>query len=118
MESAPDTGQVSLLQRVAEHETALLTEVKATERDGREIVESAQSEAAALLAEAHQNLEKELADLRRKAAEEREEERQKIESATASQVRTVRENSVNKRAALVEEILSLLLPAGHTHEAP
>ncbi len=117
MESAPDTGQVSLLQQVAEHETGLLAEVKTAERDGRAIVEAAQSEAATLLAEAHQSLERELADLRRVAADEREGERRNIETATASQVRTVRENSVNKRAALVEEILGLLLPTGYTREA-
>lgn len=116
MESAPDTGQVSLLQRVAEHEIGLLTKVKATEQDGREVVEAAQSEAAALLAQAHQSLEKELAVLRRKAAKEREGERQRIETATAAKVRAIRENSVNKRAALVEEILGLLLPGGYTHE--
>ena len=54
--------KTSLLERVADHERGLLSEVNASEQEAHEILQAAHAEAAVLLAQAHHDLE---ADVRR-----------------------------------------------------
>ena len=104
----------SLLETVADHEEGLLANLNAVEREGHEIVEAAQAEATLLLGEAAQELETELAELRRKAADTREQESRNIEQAAADKVRTIQSNLASSRDAVIEEIVALVLPAGYT----
>ena len=103
----------SLLETVADHEQGLLAGLNAVEQEGREIVEAAQAQAAFLLGETHQQLETELAELRRNAAEDRAQECQAIEEAAAEKVRTIHANLAASRDAVIDEIVARVLPAGY-----
>lgn len=106
--------QTSLLEVVAAHETTLLAEVSATEEKASAIVETAQSKATQLRTESHGKLEAELAELRRKGAEDRERERLEIDAATAAKVQAIRKASKDRRVAVAKEMLEFVLPEGYT----
>jgi vacuolar-type H+-ATPase subunit H len=103
----------SLLETVADHEQGLLADLGGAEEESRAIVEAAQAEATRLLGEAHQELEAELAELRRKAADERAQESQVIEQAADEKVRTIHAKLAASRGAVIEEIVGRVLPAGY-----
>lgn len=111
-EGEGDRMRKSLLETVAEHEEGLLAEVSAAEEEGRGIVETAQAQAATTLSEAYHEAESEIAELRRKAGIAREKERLEIEEDAVDKVRAIREESADKRSAVVEEFLGLVLPGG------
>ena len=103
----------SLLETVADHEEGLLADLGGGEEQGRAVVEAAQAEATRFLADAHQQLETELAELRRNAAEVRAQESQAIEQAAAEKVRTIHAKLAASRGAVIEEIVAQVLPAGY-----
>ncbi len=100
----------SLLETVAEHESALLGQLEDSERQGRLLLEEAQAEATAFLTEDYGQLEREVAELRRKAAEDREADVLSVQRACDAKVAGIRSGAAQKLDQVFSEVVRRVLP--------
>lgn len=100
----------SLLETVAEHESALMADLERAREEARQMVEAAHAESAATFQEAGAALDTDLAGMRRKAAQAREEERAAIEAATARDVERIRNESAGRTQEIRQELIARILP--------
>ena len=100
----------SLLETVAQHETALMAELETAREEARQIVEAAHAESAALLQQTSATLDAEVGDLRRNAAQSREEERTAIERASAEEVERIRSESAGRTGDVRKDLVARILP--------
>ncbi len=100
----------SLLETVAEHESALLAQLEATEHQGRAQIEVAQGEAAAFLTDDYSQLEREVAELRRRAAEDREVDVLAVRRACDEKVAGIRAGAAQKLDQVFSEVVRRVLP--------
>ncbi|MBI2425476.1 MAG: hypothetical protein HYV27_21805 [Candidatus Hydrogenedentes bacterium] len=103
-------ASASLLQKVAAHEINLLANRDEADQQARKVVDGAHEKAAALLQEAHNTLDAEIAARRRAAAAKRIEERQAIEAASKEKVARIRTESVGRLDGVRKALLSQIVP--------
>ena len=101
----------SLLQTVAQHEHALMTELAEAKAGARREIEGAHAAGAAHLQQTQIQLETAMAERRREAAEAREAARKAIEEDTRKRVSEIRGAAEAQVRAAKEQMLALLVPA-------
>jgi len=100
----------SLLEKVAQHETALLADLATAGDDAQRIIDAAHAKASAHLLEIQAKMDAEITEMRRKAAKERVETRESIENSTEQQVKAIREQSADRLVGVRAELLNMILP--------
>jgi F0F1-type ATP synthase membrane subunit b/b' len=108
--SAAPAKAPALLSAVASHEEQLMDSLRQAQAQARAAVDSAHADAAANLTETSAQLDVEMAEMRRKAAQEREAEVQRVQAASLDRVAGIRANADAKLAAVRSEILRRILP--------
>jgi vacuolar-type H+-ATPase subunit H len=104
---------VSVLERVAEHERALLGQRDDAKREAGDLVAAARLEARRILEEAERDLETEVTELRREAEAIWSTEQAALRQETEQKMAQTRAEAATKAPAVTSEIVSLILPAGH-----
>ena len=84
--------------------------LRAAEAEARASVDAAHADAAALLTASSAQLDAELAELRRKAAESRSHEALEIEAASRARVASIRQGADARLSDVRAEILRRILP--------
>lgn len=107
---APAHTGPTLLESVAAHEASLIARVAETEQAGRKLVDDAQSAAAAFLTDDYAQLEREAAEMRRRAADEREAEAAAIRRACDDKVVAIRSQASKKLDQVFAEVVRRVLP--------
>jgi len=100
----------SLLETVADHEKGLAESLSSAEEEARALSDAAHDEAASTLSHANAELDREIAALRKEAAEARDSEQARIEQESAARVDDIRRNAESKLQSALEEILRRILP--------
>ena len=100
----------SLLETVAQHESALMEGLDRAREEARQLVEAAHAAGAVLLQESNARLDEEVAKRRREAAQTREIERTEIQRASADKVEKIRSDSASRTAAVGDELIARILP--------
>jgi len=103
-------SSASLLETVADHEKDLMAQVARGEQEAAKVIEEAQTAAFAALQEMQHELDAEMGEKRRAAAEAREKERAAIEAETIAKIERIRRNISTKTDSVKNEIVSFLLP--------
>lgn len=100
----------SLLDKVAKHETALLAELATAEAEAQRIIDEAHTKASAHLQEIQNQVDKEIIEMRRKAAADRQATLEQIAADTERQVREIRDRSAGHLDSVKNELLEMVLP--------
>lgn len=99
-----------ILERIARHEHELVARISEAELEAKQIVDAARLETQQVLQDAARELEAELAQLYREAELARERERQAAVEEATERAQRVRVEAAGRIPAIVDEILSLILP--------
>jgi len=100
----------SLLEKVAQHEIALMAELDTAEAQAQTIIDAAYTAASAHLQAVQARMDAEIIEMRRKAADERIAIREGIENASRKRVKEIRDKSASKLESVKSELLNLVLP--------
>ena len=100
----------SLLDLVAEHETTLLEQLEGAQHEARGLVDEAHVAATAFLTNDYAQLEREVAEKRRAAQDQRESESARIQHEAETKVAAIRERAAGKIDMVFNEIISRVLP--------
>jgi vacuolar-type H+-ATPase subunit H len=100
----------SLLEIVAAHETGLMDQVSEAERNARALLDEAHAEATSYLSEDYAQLEREIAELRRQAAEKRDAEVASIRQACDARVTEIRSQAGQKLDEVFREVVDRVIP--------
>lgn len=100
----------SLLESVAQHETALMKELDQARESAREIIEAAHTASATHQQELNSRLEEEVASMRKDAAQKRESERKAIEKNTADNVDAIRSAAAGRTDSVRDALVARILP--------
>lgn len=101
----------SLLEIVAAHETSLMDKVSSTDNEVRKLLDDAHAEATHFLTEDYAQLERDVADFRRKGNEAREQEVAAIRAACEQKVAAVRQRAGAKLEQVFIEVVRRVLPS-------
>lgn len=100
----------SLLEIVAAHEAGLMAQVSAGEDSGRELLDTAHAEATSFLTEDYAHLEREVAEIRRNAAEQREADTTSIRAACDARVSEIRSKAGARLDEVFREVVDRVVP--------
>lgn len=103
---------VSVLDEAAKHESALMAQVRAADKDAQRLVAQAHEQAAAHLLEQQHQVERDIAEMRRTAAAEREREEAAIAAAAEQKVADIRAKAAPNVDKIRQLVVSRILPAG------
>jgi len=108
--SAAPAKAPALLTAVASHEEQLIASLREAQTEARGAIDAAHADAAANLTETNAQLEADMAEMRRAAAQERAEVVQRVEAASLERVAGIRQSADAKLAAVRSEILRRIMP--------
>jgi len=100
----------SMLETIAQHESALMADLEKARDEARRIVEAAHAAGATALLETNSRLDADVAALRREAIQKREAERSRIQQETAARVEIIRAETAGKTAAVRDDLLARIIP--------
>lgn len=100
----------SMLETIAQHESALMADLEGARVEVRQIVEAAHAASATTLQESNVRLDEDVSKLRRDAAQARETERARIQGETAARVEQIRKDSADKTSAVRDELVARIIP--------
>lgn len=100
----------SILDAVARHEQALVTQLDAARREAEQTVADARAQALRMREESRLKMERDTADMRRKAEAAREAQREALRRAAAEELERRRAEAKNRIPQVIQEVVSLILP--------
>ena len=112
MSASDHRHSASILLEAAKHETALVARLHAAEQEAQRIIGLAHEQAAAHLTESAHRTERDIAEMRRQAATERERDEATISEAAQGKVADIRAKALPNRDKIRQTIVARILPAG------
>lgn len=100
----------SLIERVAQHELALLAQVEVAEQDAQRRVDQAREQAERLRRETEAALDETAAAMRREAEARRRRSEKEREEALAAQAARLREAAAERMSEALGAVMALVLP--------
>lgn len=100
----------SVLAEAARHESAIMARIAAAEQEAQNIINHAHEQAANALLESQQRTERDIAQLRHKAAEERDAVERSVEEAADQKVASIRAQAAPNLERVQKLIVARILP--------